>query len=456
MASLIEKGNTDLAWQRHAIHKHKHNERCIIYGKVGEGKSRIALRLFATLQLKTKTNICVIVCRRKAYFDWTNEIKICGYSDWKVLEFNSKRPFIRPNASTIWLVSADMLPKVVSRLILFSQIRMVIYDELYLFSNAKAIRTIAAHTLSCNVAKTVGLSGTIMPAQDNLSLWGQTKAVGLSGNLARNITEFRSRFQFSFMMPGLGFRQFRNRPDSKHRILSLLQKNITLHFPKGARQLIQKFNEVPQTDQQKKIIKQLKEEYYVKFEKDGELEIKVATDLCTKIRQISNGYLFDSKGQIHFIDSLKFDALEQSVTETLAADERMLIWCAFRYDVQMLCDRFKFATLQMVGGKKFDHETWQNDSIRVCVATEGSGASVNHFAQVQYAKYFSMSFRWLELQQSMGRTDRTTSKHSNCHYEFFFTKDTLDLHVFNTATLSGSTESDFIKTNILIKWLQQK
>jgi hypothetical protein len=241
-----------------------------------------------------------------------------------------------------------------------------------------------------------------------------------------------------------GFRLYKNKPNSKQLIISRIDRFVHLHFPKEERRILHKFNRVPITKEQSTIIDRLKKEYYAKFDDGKELDLKVAIDLCGKIRSVANGWIYDNDKQVHYIKSNKLDALEQSVTETLAAGEQVLIWCAFRQDIEMLANHFDFATLQMVGGKKFDHVAWQSGDINVVLATEASGSSVNHFSKVKYAKYFSMDYRWLNLQQSRGRTDRGILA-SDVHYEYFFVDQTLDETVYDTASASGTTETDFIK-----------
>lgn len=440
--------SVDQIWQQAAINKlSKTNGKGIIWATVGRGKSRCAYRLFAKLQSsqhKSETRICLVICRRKAFYDWSNEITNCGY-DWKVFEHNTKRIRFSPKKSCIWLISIDMLPKMWHLLIQFDHlIKYVVYDELYLFANVKAKRTRAAIELSKNLsASCIGLSGTIMPANDNVTIWGQASVIGIQHLLAGNLTEFRTKYQISFEMLGVGCRVYKNKPNSKQLITNRLDRFIYLYFPKEKRRILHKFNRVPVSDAQSKLIKQLKDEYYANL--DGkELDIKVAIDLCGKIRSVANGWIKDNEGGIHYVKSHKLDALEQSVTETLAAGEQVLIWCAFKHDIEILQKHFSFATLQMVGGKPFDHAAWQSGNYNVVIATEASGASVNHFSKVKYAKYFSMDYRWLNLQQSRGRTNRGIIS-GDVHYEYFFVEQTLDETVYDTALASGATEQDFIK-----------
>lgn len=439
------------------------NEGGIAWHKPGEGKTRIALRTFAILQVKRQWTLpcaMVVACRRSAFYDWANEVKKCELNLF-VWEWSEEKPFIGFGKPTIWLVSCDMLHKQWEQ-IFWSQsegresiVKMATYDELYLYGNPHSRRTKAAAKLTRHVGRrAVGLSGTIMPAQDNTTVWGQAVAVGLEHRLARNLTEFRERYQIDpFELQGAVVDGRKNKPGSKIAILQKLKRHVDIHFPKG-RTLQQKISVVPITKQQEQLYRQLREEYYAEIQ-DHELDIQTALELTIKALQISDGWIKTSDGQILHIPTNKVSALTQSVSELLAdADQRCVVWCAFRHDLEMLSDALPFPTLRMCGGEEFDRDAWEGGAARVVLATEASGSSVNHFAQVAYAKYFSLSFRWRDLQQSMARTDRTDSQHTVCHYEYFQVERTLDAHAFETANISGAEEYSFIKTGKLIAWLE--
>lgn len=104
----------------------------------------------------------------------------------------------------------------------------------------------------------------------------------------------------------------------------------------------------------------------------------------------------------------------------------------------------------MVGGRKFDHEGWHRDG-QVAIATEDCGVSFNHFKDCALAIYYSMTFKWLSLQQSKGRTDRKDSKHSTCKYLFLQTRGSMDAHIYNVVNKSRSSEQELI--NNLKGWI---
>lgn len=442
--------------QWRAVNKFVKEERGIAWWAMGEGKTRIALSTFALLQFR---GILIVVTRPAAFHDWRNEVLKVGFN-WFVAEYDGPQTSFSRRRPTMWLVSHGKLAKLLPHLQVNPLIEFVVYDELYLYSNPKTLKSKAAARLTQSVGgRALGLSGTIMPAKDNTSIWGQTLACGVSGKLARNLTDFRSRYQTCSLLDfgkDKQARQFCNKANSKELILSRLEPVCDLHFPIIGKRLIhEKINTVPITPEQKALIKKLKNEYYLELQEHNmEIDISTALGLIIKVQNISNGWLSDSAGTCISIKSNKVEALRASLDELLSEGGKCIVWCAFKRDTEVLKAALPFAILQMSGGCKFDTDAWATGKYQVVLATEGSGASVNHFAQVAYAKYFSMSFKWLDFQQSKARTDRKNSAHPTCHYEYFHTAGTLDRHVFDGATSSGRIERDFIKTGRLLQWLK--
>lgn len=202
---------------------------------------------------------------------------------------------------------------------------------------------------------------------------------------------------------------------------------------------------VPLTKSQRRIVREFKEHYLALLQDDVEVEIKTAMELVHRVSQTSNGWFRDDERTYYPVESNKVRACVASVEELICAGERVLVWCAFRHDIKVLRAALAYESMEMLGGVPFDINRWKDSNTKVCFATEASGSSVNHFQDVAYVKYFSMSPRWFDLQQSMLRTDRKGSTHPTCHYEFFFTEGTFDRVIYNHAHSSGREESSFIK-----------
>ncbi len=428
----------------------------IEYRKMGEGKSRIALALYQHLQPEPPS-ICLVVCRRKAFDTWRDEIRKVNFKVY-VNEFpNLKEPAVSTIRPTLWLLSHAMLSKVYLKLYQYP-ISVIIYDELYLYSNPRSKLTRSAVSLSCAMAppaRVYGLSGTIMAAGDALGIYSQSQVVGIEQHIARNITDFHTRYQTSFDLNfGQGtFKKFKNRPDAFKRIRKAILPWCNFYFPKGKRRSVDHDVSCPLSAQQTKYIQQLKKDYYLEVEDAAmEMELRSTLELVHRVSQISNGYLPTADGSLVTFHSPKTEAVENRVEEILGVGSRCVVWCYFASDIDYLKGIFKnIPTLQMSGRHQFDRHAWTKHRASVVLATVGTGSSINDFAQVEYGLYFSHSYKFLELEQSRARTARRDSLHDTSYYYHFTSIRTFDQAILRAARQSEKTQNEFIMTcqNIL-------
>lgn len=419
--------------------------RGIAWHKVGEGKTRIALTTFATLQFETPC-ILVVITRRKAFRTWIDEVHDCGFL-WGYIF--SGVIGAATGSPTLWLVSEAMLHKEVDSIINNPYVRMVVIDELYLFKNPASKKNRAASRLAARYP-TIGLSGSIMTAGRLDDVYGQCRAVGIHREIAPTLTAFRDEYQMSFN--DYGFPTWCAKRGAYKQIMSKLQPFIDIHMPTAdSREIHKSVIKIDPTDEQRKLVRELRDVF--EAEEYG-VETDSAAGIVIKIQQVSNGWLKANDGTIHEFPSPKVERLQILLEELLDAGERAVVWCAFQHDVEMLSRLLPFATLQMSGAHKFNSKAWQDGKAKVVLATEGSGSSINDFAQVKYAIYFSQTFKWLDLQQSMGRTNRKSSQHQSCYYYFLHTIGTLDEHVFRTVKTSEGLEAALFSKGEVLQWLK--
>ena len=181
------------------------------------------------------------------------------------------------------------------------------------------------------------------------------------------------------------------------------------------------------------------------------IELTSAASLIIKVQQVADGWVKghddDMEPHITPVTSNKPKRCLALVEELIDADEKVVVWCAFRYDVAMLAAMAAERSIPhvtMVGGEPFDTNRWQKPGVKVCFATEAMGSSVNHFAQVSHAIYFSLSQKWLDMQQSMGRTDRKSSEHDTCHYHFLVVTGSMDENILRRVRHAGGAEKGML------------
>lgn len=428
----------------------------VAWWKVGEGKTRIGLFTFAALQTIYGWNlpsICLCVVRRRAFYDWRAEINRC----FPLASIYEDSLPVHPPASqpVFLLVSHAMLDRDYDVLHANKLIRLVILDELWLYANNKTNRFKAAYLLT-NSRVAVGLSGTIMKARDTAEIYNQMQVLHKHRYLATNLTKFRSQYQkcqLRELGSGVMIPKITPRKGAYRQIMRRLEEVADVNFPKGDRVIHEQFHSVPATKKQIQYFRELQETY--SLDELG-LEYNHAIVISIKAQQIANGWVKGDKGIIHSVPSLKPEKLAEELDDIIASGEKTVVWCAFRYDVEMLADYLKVASLQMLGGQDFDVDRWNHSDIRVCLATEASGSSVNYFEHTPYAIYYSANYKWLDMQQSRGRTDRASSRHSECFYKYLQVDGSLDARVFRAAMVSGAVERKLIIQASINDWLKQK
>lgn len=422
--------------------------RGIVYYKMGEGKSRIALGIYDLKHYKPPS-ILLIVCRRKAFDTWRAEILKVGFN-CLIREFPKETGYskIKP---TVWLLSHAMLHKVYKVLNQYP-IECIVHDELYLYSNPKSLLSRAASDLRNyfkNSLPIIGLSGTLMSKADNLAIYSQAASVGVHTRLAHSVTAFRDKYQRFFKVDfGYGdTRQYVNRPESFANIRRRLLPCCDFFFPKkSSREVSTTDIQVGLSPKQEQYIRQLKSEYYLEVEGLGiQMELRSTIELVHRVSQISNGYLPDGKGGIVTFPSPKLDAVINRVEEIVATGIRCVVWCYYPDDIERIKMEATFKTLQMSGRHEFDSKLWATGKIPVVLATVGTGASINDFSQVQHAVYFSHSYKLLDLEQSRARTDRKDSEHTTAYYNHYLSKGTFDSEIIKAARDSEMTQNKFIK-----------
>lgn len=430
--------------------------RGIVWHDVGQGKTRTALSVLATLQVQYEWEppfIIPVVCRRKAFHTWQEEIELLDL-DYYVYHWNpkAKEHDYDDERPTIWLISESQ----VDQFWINPYVRHVVIDELHLFKNPSTIRSRAAQKLAKS-RPVIGLSGSIMTASNVEDLYGQAWAVGIHQQLSKTFTEFRSQYMISLPKEG-------NSPPIKtpkrgaySQIMTRLEPFVDVYFPeKKDRRIHESIVKVPITDEQAKYIHDLKEHWEIE-----DMEYSSAAALTVKAQQISNGWVKVDDHRLQqewtsHIETNKIEYLVGLLEEIIATGHKCIVWCAFKYDVKFLADRLPFATLQQSSETELDLEAWRSGKYPVVLATEGSGSAHNDFAQVPYGIYYSQTWKWLDLQQSQGRHDRKSSQHSDCYYYYLHTQGTLDKLVYDTVKYASSQEKSIINLGEIAQWVKEK
>lgn len=444
--------------QKDAIEKLSGEAGGLCWMNVGDGKTRVALTVANEVLNNDGYYIIVCVARRAAFYDWTTEVATLQLP-FGVIEAEHVQQEHVFNSRVMVLVSEGKLltPATIDLLrAIEDQIGCFIVDEGWLYKNPQSQKHLALRQFTQN-HPTIVLSGSVMTAQDLVDIYGQ---VAISGRqkVFGTLTKFRQTYQTGIAAAGPGsWARWVPKPGAYKAIMEKIAPFTYLNISdiKRVKTTVQ-IIKTQMTDKQRDYLKELKETAAI----EGKFELTNMGNIITKAQQISNGWLEDDKGGVEYFESGKVDRLCLLVDELLQTTYKMVIWCAFRKDIERLKDEFerrdvksKIATLQ--GGEPFDVDLWGWVRCRICLATEASGSSVNHFAQVPYAIYFSQDFKWHSLQQSSGRHTRRSSEHRTAYNIFLHSDKTLDSKVYYTVRASQHSEKSFIRQMDVMQWIKE-
>lgn len=456
--------------QRQAVERLIKSRGGIIWWKPGAGKTRPAIKWVDEMRTIYKNEfpcVNVVVLKRSAFIDFRKELAKLDY-DCVILEDNlddipQATQIAMLQKPTMLLISAAMIAKSVPSLLVDRRVKYAIIDELYMYKNPKTIRFKAIYKLTLH-KRCIGLSGSIMTKNNIEDVYGQLMAVNKHRYVAPTLTAFRDRFLHMKMKEkrdGTKYPWKFPKQGAYRSIMGLCGECTHVYTPpKGARKVQLQILSVPATMQQVRAFADLKKWMEVETADGRILEYKSKLEAAIRIQQISNGRIEHDGVLVDRIPTNKLDVLVDKLEEIIEAGERAIIWCAFRQDVYDLREHLKnkgIATLQFMSGEPFSREAWEAGEAKVVVATEGMGVSVNHFEQVPYAFYFSQNYNWLDLQQSMARTDRFASRHSTAFYYFLQVEGSLDSYIYHNVNSARDWENRLIDIGeSLTRWQSTK
>jgi hypothetical protein len=372
-------------------------ENGIVWWKVGEGKTRIALAW--SLLVLDHDPRPLVICSPSAFRQWLDEIDLLGLDKYI-------KPVFQSFATLSYSGSLELDRE---------RFNCLILDELWMYKNPKSTRSKRAKELTRRVPS-IGLSGSLMTAGNLEDLYGQAKAMNIEEKIARSMTSFRTQF----MVEAKNWAGFIDRYPKKGAVEAIQQRlyeNVSVYFPKERRAIRDIPIHIEPTKQQLEVRKQL-----LKTWNYDTLEIKAAVSLIIKLLQVSDGFLRVSEGDYLPIKSSKISRLKELCTELFdAGEQQLLIWVGFRKTANILSEALPWKTTLLTGDGRFDVFGWRDGKIKITIATVGSGASLNDFTNIRYSIFYSSSFSALNVQQARGRTNRKSSLHKCAYYYFLST-----------------------------------
>jgi SNF2 family DNA or RNA helicase len=165
------------------------------------------------------------------------------------------------------------------------------------------------------------------------------------------------------------------------------------------------------SDQQKKLMKELKEQFFIQAQNKDFSSVSNAAGLLTKLQQISCGYLpMDDKS---FME-LPNPRLDELLSILDQREGKAIIWCRFNRDIEKVMEKLQPFAVHYYGkttqAERERHKAAfldANSTVRYLVASpEAAGTGLNLQGLCNTNIYYSNSFNSLARWQSEGRTWR--------------------------------------------------
>jgi hypothetical protein len=401
--------------------------RGICWHKVGTGKTRLAI---AWMFYITQTPRPLVVCSPSAFRTWEDEIIKVGMDHLIDVTFLS---YARLSGKKNVYIDTE-------------KNNCLILDEGWLYKNHATKRSKAVQRIS-SWFPTLLLSGSVITARNIEDVYGQVKAAGLDELIAANITQFRERYTIA--VPNYaGFIDRYPKKRALETIQKALDKNISIYFPKETRTVKNITLRAEPYPVQTRIRQTLlRDYYYASQDSKGAFQVEVSniSSVLVKLQQISDGFLYNREGDFLLVKSAKLERLKSLANELLDAGERFIIWVAFRQTAKILSEALPFPTVLLQGGTEFDFKYWHSGVPRACIATIGSGASLNDFADLGYAIFYSTNYNHLQVQQAKGRVLRKGRTHG-IYFYYLNTVGFPDESVWDMLEKSESAENYAVRT----------
>jgi len=412
----------------------------------GLGKTLITLKVLEALRdLGEIEHVLITAPLRVCRMVWGQEIKKWGFDfDYRILcqKFQSKylwggkQPFIE-------LVNPESLHRMVDKTARYD---MVVADESSLYKTWTCKRMKSMRKMLPHFRKRLALTGT--PCSNSLmDLHGQSFIIDNGAALGRNVTVFRSKFCYQGGWQG---RQWflQNAKDKEiHEALSdsclRLDAETCLDMP----DLVVNDVEVELPGPCVPGYRKLKRELLAQLESADILAMNAAS-AYQKLRQYSNGMMYDEEKDVHLVHKAKVDALSEVVGELQG--KNMLCFYQFAHDAFAINKKFpkapKLDGKTPPGKAEKMIDDWNAGKTRLQLVQnaagshglnmQGGGCDVGYFGLTDRPEVHDQSFRRVYRQ---GQQSRQVRVHR------FLTKGTVDTVIAKRLGAKDQTQKEFLE-----------
>lgn len=415
----------------------------------GLGKTSIVLAALKALKDAGKLKRALIIAPlRVCHMTWPAELaKWQDFSDLSmtVLHGHKKDRLVEENTD-IHVINPEGLKWLWPKLKNKWPYQVLVIDESTKFKSWSAQRTKSLRPYLEKFDYRWILTGT--PAPNGIQdLFSQVFILDGGERLGRYITHFRTRFMIQGGYQGY---EWMPKKDALEEIEALLEDIVLrleaadwLELPKLS--FVDILVELPKAARQQ--YNELEEEFILQLE-SSEVSAMHAASLGMKLRQVTNGCVYDDDGKPHVVHTEKLDALQDLVEEL--SGQPVLVAVAFRSEVDLIRERL--GPTPYLGGGVTKKEAadierrWNKGEIPVLLAHP---ASVSHGLNLQGACrhicWYGLTWNLEEHEQLIKRIYRQGQKASRVIVHNIVVKRSKDQDIARALRSKDATQGHLLR-----------
>jgi SNF2 family DNA or RNA helicase len=278
------------------------------------------------------------------------------------------------------------------------------------------------------------LSGT--PAPNNeLEYWPQTTFITGPGNVIFSDSFFAFRNQYFYgksvsrVNPFAKIWRIRDQKsflNAMAPVSDVVRKEDALDLPEQ----VVCIRDVELSDDELGAYHEMEDELVLEFADEDVAASTVLAEIA-KLRQITGGFCYGAEGT-HQIGRSKIDELVELLGEI--GQHQVIIWCNFKAEAKAVSDALGASAVMMTADNREDViNKFHDGTIQYLIANPQSAGHGLTFTNCSYAVYFSPTYSYELLKQSMDRIHRIGQK-NNCTYYHLIAKGTIDELVYKAVT----------------------
>lgn len=186
-------------------------------------------------------------------------------------------------------------------------------------------------------------------------------------------------------------------------------------------------------------------------EEDTVVTASVALAKYGKLRQLSGGFIIDHDKKVHQISHpQKLDMLDQLLNEEIDTEEKVIIFCEYRNEVEQLASRYKIYNPVTAYGKNDSIKNLDNIAAfkkdpkkRLLIAHPQSCSHGVNLTEACYLIFYDISYSAEFNYQAIHRIRRATQKR-NMYVFYLLAKNTIEKSIYDTVGLKTDRQGRLI------------